>query len=104
MSPATLNEDDETEIAPLETTSPITDRVPPPLSEIALPLAPPHPAWVKAAPVGMERRLLTFPVAVPLMVGVDPLGRMRANRSCGDRAALSANSLPWGPATVTAGG
>src|SRR5260370_168407 len=55
MSPTTRSAEDDTVIAPLETTSPTTDRVPPPLSEIALPLAPPHPAWVSAHSAGRAR-------------------------------------------------
>src|SRR6267378_6404250 len=76
------------EIAPLETTSPTTPRVPAEVVEIAAPGTPPHPASLSAAMVGEKRRLSTLPVAVAEMFGGTPLLKMRANCSCSERAAV----------------
>ena len=52
MSPATRTAPLDTETAPLDTMSPVTFRVPDPVTEIAAPPAPPHPAWSSAATAG----------------------------------------------------
>jgi hypothetical protein len=67
------------EIAPLETMSPTMFKVPPDVVVIALPGMPPHPAWLKAATVGVYRRLFTPADAAAESWGAAPLVRMRAN-------------------------
>src|SRR5690242_11462045 len=101
MSPATRMPATDRAMVPLETTSPVTDRVPLPLIEIALPPAPPHPAWSKAAIVGVYRRLLTPPEDEPFKVGLAPLVRILPNCSWSDRVAVNLNWLPWAPRADT---
>jgi len=67
------------EIAPLETMSPTMFKMPADVVVIALPGMPPHPAWLKAATVGVYRRLFTPADAMAVSCGEDPLVRMRAN-------------------------
>ena len=78
-------------MAPLETTSPTTLTEPTAATEIALPATPPHPAWLRAAIVGVYRRLFTPPEAVAESRGMVPLVRMRANASASDLEAVIVN-------------
>src|SRR5260370_28470569 len=90
------------EIPPLETTSPTMLRVPPDVVVIALAGMPPPPAWLRAAIVGVYRRLLTPADAVADSCGADPLVRMRANCSTSERVAPIVNWTPAAPSAVTA--
>src|SRR5260370_3230195 len=90
------------EIPPLETTSPTMLRVPPDVVVIALPGMPPHPAWLRAAIVGVYRRLFTPADAVADSCGADPLRRMRANGSTSGRVAPIVNGTPPAPTALTA--
>src|SRR6266567_4281716 len=101
MSPATRMPATDSVIVPLETMSPVTDRVPMPPMEMAVPPAPPHPAWFSAATVGVYRRLLTPPEDEPLRVGLAPLVRILANCSWSDRVAMNLNWLPCAPRADT---
>src|SRR5713226_9438418 len=101
MSPATTRLAPETVMAPLDTTSPFTLRVPEPLIDSAVPPAPPHPAWLRAARAGVNRRLLTPPDAVLLSVGFDPLVRILANCSWRELVAVRVNRLPCAPRAET---
>src|SRR5260370_39109903 len=85
------------EMAPLETMSPTTASVPPVVVVIALPAMPPHPAWLRAAIVGVYSRLFTPPEPVAESRGMVPLVRMRANASAGDLEAEIGN---WAPAAA----
>jgi len=88
-------------IAPLETMSPTMFKVPPDVVVIALPGMPPHPAWLKAAIVGVYRRLFTPADAAAESWGEAPLVRMRANWSTSERVAPIVNWTPAGPSAVT---
>src|SRR5712691_522366 len=97
-----MDADPAMEIAPLETTSPTMFKMPPDVVVIALPGMPPHPAWLKAAIVGVYRRLFTPAEAAAVSWGADPLVRMRANSSTSERVALIVNWTPAAPSEVTA--
>src|SRR5258708_5148897 len=101
MSPPTLRLPLLTTIAPFETMSPRTSRLPAPETEIASPPTPPHPFWLSAARVGVYRRLFTPPEAVAASLGVAPLVRIRANCRSSDRVAVMVNWLPCGPSADT---
>src|SRR5207245_4341880 len=101
MSPATRRPATDSVIIPLDTTSPVTDSVPVPLREIALPPAPPQPAWSSAATVGVYRRLLTPPEDELFRVGLAPFVRIFANCSWSDRVAVILNWLPCAPRADT---
>ena len=90
-----------TEIDPLDTMSPKMLRVPPEAVVIALPGIPPHPAWLRAATVGVYSRLLTPEEAVAASCGEVPPVRMRANWSTSARAPLIVNWTPAGPRAAT---
>src|SRR2546429_9494551 len=99
MSPATATLPAVMVTEPLATRSPVTPRDPLPLTVIAEPDAPPHPAWLRAATAGVKRWLLTSPLADAPSVGEVPLVSTRANWSCRDRVAERVNRLPCGPLT-----
>src|SRR6266566_3928040 len=86
-------------IAPLETTSPTTAR--PLLIVIALPGMPPQPAWLRAASVGVYRRLFTPADAAADSCGAVPSVRIRANCTVKPREALMVNWVPAGPSAAT---
>src|SRR5216684_6169181 len=100
MSPATDRLPPETEIAPAETTSPCTSRMPLPETEIATPGWPPHPPWFRAATAGAYSRLFTPPDATADSRGVVPLVRMRANWRASDLDPVMVNRLPAGPSPL----
>src|ERR1700682_4910093 len=84
-------------MAPLETRSPTTLSVPPEVTLMAVPGAPPQPPRFSAAMVGAYRRLLTPLEAVADRTGGAPLVRMRANCNGRVRFAVMAKPLPCGP-------
>src|SRR6266851_2198396 len=96
-----MDADPAMEIAPLETMSPTMFKVPPDVVVIALPGMPPHPAGLRAATVGVYRRLFTLADAAAESCGADPLVRMRANWSTSERLALIVNWTPAAPRAVT---
>src|ERR1700693_160576 len=102
MSPATwMFAPPVIEIVPFDTRSPTTARVPPPVTDIALPGTPPHPPWSSAVIVGANSRLFTFAPAADPTLGVEPLVRMRANCSWSALVALIVNCEPAGPSPAT---
>src|SRR5438477_2759388 len=86
-------------MTPLDTTSPTT--VSPLLIVIALPAMPPQPAWLRAASVGVYRRLFTPATATADSCGAVPLVRIRANCNARPREAVMVNCVPAGPSAAT---
>src|SRR5690242_3639399 len=97
MSPVTFMVPLVMEMVPADTTSPITLSVLPPFTVMAVPPAPPHPAWSSAAMAGVYARLLTEPPDVAARLGLVPLVRMAPNCSTSDLVAVMVNWLPCGP-------
>src|ERR1051325_2652040 len=97
MSPATMTAPAVTARVPLAPTSPVMFSVPLPLTVTASPPAPPQPAPLRAATVGLDRRLLTLPGDAAALVWLVRLVSPRPKGSDGARVAVRSNRLPGGP-------
>src|SRR5881392_3252126 len=99
MSPPTRRLPAATEIAPFETTSPMTFSVPLPLMLIEFPPVPPQPAPSRAATVGVYSRLFTSPWAVAQGGGLAPSVNPGRKGGGGVLLAGSGKRPPGGPTT-----